>query len=82
MSEKLTTLSVEQLHHFQCGCEKKRWFSIGDPQAAGEQRDHVFCVWCGDRLIVEEWRKADRKARFEHIARRWSGVFDRLAKDD
>lgn len=36
-------LSIEQLHHFNCGACKK-WWSIGD---AEKQKKEWFCPWCG-----------------------------------
>lgn len=45
-------VSTEQLKHIRCGCDDNRWFSIGDPGASGEIRDHLYCPWCGDKLTT------------------------------
>jgi uncharacterized Zn-finger protein len=53
-------LSIEKLHHFNCG-ECKRWWSIGD---AEKMKKEWFCPWCGvlqKAFLNGESKKIKRK---------------------
>ena len=43
------SVSIENLHHFNCGSCKK-WWSVGD---AEKLKKEWFCPWCGVLQKVE-----------------------------